>query len=280
MRSEILEANAADCRAAEPAIASGKMSPAMFARLRVKESGVKQMATQIREVARMEDPLGRRLAATELDKGLVLHRESCPIGVIGVIFESRPDVVPQLASLALKSGNAVILKGGSEAAQTNEALVSIWRESLAAVSRRAGRFDQPVAIARGSARAAGDGSRRRSDYSARVVRARSLHHEAQPDSGAGPRRGNLPRVRGARGGFAEGHRHHLRREGAVSRGLQRRRDAAGRRSHRKEVSAEGRGEIERGGGRNPRLREDAGSAAQSRESCPRPSRIGAPNTAT
>lgn len=126
----ILEANAADCRAAEPAVASGKMSSAMFARLRVTESGVNQMATQIREVARMEDPLGRRLAATELDKGLVLHRESCPIGVIGVIFESRPDVVPQLASLALKSGNAVILKGGSEAAHTNEALVSIWRESL------------------------------------------------------------------------------------------------------------------------------------------------------
>jgi glutamate-5-semialdehyde dehydrogenase len=126
----ILEANAADCRAAELAVKAGKMSAAMFARLRVKESGVAQMAAQIREVARMDDPLGRRLAATELDKGLVLHRESCPIGVIGVIFESRPDVVPQLASLALKSGNAVILKGGSEAAHTNEALVSIWRECL------------------------------------------------------------------------------------------------------------------------------------------------------
>jgi glutamate-5-semialdehyde dehydrogenase len=128
--ARILDANAADCRAAEPAVTAGKMSAAMFARLRVKESGVKQMATQIREVARMEDPLGRRLAATELDKDLVLHRESCPIGVIGVIFESRPDVVPQLASLALKSGNAVILKGGSEAAHTNEALVAIWRECL------------------------------------------------------------------------------------------------------------------------------------------------------
>jgi glutamate-5-semialdehyde dehydrogenase len=126
----ILEANAADCSAAEPAVASGKMSFAMFARLRVKESGVAQMAAHIREVARLEDPLGRRLAATELDDGLVLHRESCPIGVIGVIFESRPDVVPQLASLALKSGNAAILKGGSEAAHTNEALVSIWRKCL------------------------------------------------------------------------------------------------------------------------------------------------------
>jgi glutamate-5-semialdehyde dehydrogenase len=126
----ILEANAADCRAAEPAVAAGKMSSAMFARLRVKESGVAQMAAQIREVARLEDPLGRRLAATELDDGLVLYKESCPLGVIGVVFESRPDVVPQLASLALKSGNAVILKGGSEAARTNEALVTIWRECL------------------------------------------------------------------------------------------------------------------------------------------------------
>jgi glutamate-5-semialdehyde dehydrogenase len=126
----ILEANAADCRAAEAAVAAGKMSSAMFARLRVKESGVAQMAAQVREVARLEDPLGRRLMATELDDGLVLYRESCPLGVIGVIFESRPDVVPQLGALALKSGNAVIMKGGAEAAQTNEALVSIWRESL------------------------------------------------------------------------------------------------------------------------------------------------------
>jgi glutamate-5-semialdehyde dehydrogenase len=127
----ILDANARDCAAAEPDVVAGKMSSAMFARLRVTEKGVAQMATQVREVARLADPLGRRLAATELDDGLVLHRESCPLGVIGVIFESRPDVVPQLASLALKSGNAVVMKGGSEAAETNEMLVSIWRECLA-----------------------------------------------------------------------------------------------------------------------------------------------------
>ena len=94
------------------------MSSAMFARLRVTERGVAQMAAQVREVARLDDPLGRRLAATELDEGLVLYKESCPLGVVGVIFESRPDVIPQVASLALKSGNAVILKGGSEAAHT------------------------------------------------------------------------------------------------------------------------------------------------------------------
>jgi glutamate-5-semialdehyde dehydrogenase len=106
------------------------MSSAMLARLKVSERGIAQMAAQVREVARLADPLGRRLSGTELDDGLVLYKESCPFGVVGVVFESRPDVVPQIASLALKSGNAVILKGGSEAAQTNEALVAIWRECL------------------------------------------------------------------------------------------------------------------------------------------------------
>jgi glutamate-5-semialdehyde dehydrogenase len=129
--ARILGANERDCRAAQELVAAGKMSSAMFERLRVKEQGVTQMATQIREVVRLDDPLGRLLSATQLDDGLVLYKESCPIGVIGVVFESRPDVVPQLASLALKSGNAVIMKGGSEAAQTNEALVSVWREALA-----------------------------------------------------------------------------------------------------------------------------------------------------
>ena len=75
-------------------------------------------------------PLGKRLAATELDEGLILHKESCPLGVIAVVFESRPDVVPQIASLALKSGNAVLLKGGAEAANSNESIVAVWRETL------------------------------------------------------------------------------------------------------------------------------------------------------
>lgn len=130
-KQKILEANERDCRAAEALVASGKMSPAMFARLRVNERGIVQMAAQVREVAQLPDPIGRRLAATELDNGLVLYKESCPFGVVAVIFESRPDVIPQVASLALKSANAILLKGGSEAAQTNEALVSIWRECLA-----------------------------------------------------------------------------------------------------------------------------------------------------
>jgi glutamate-5-semialdehyde dehydrogenase len=106
------------------------MSQALLDRLGVTDRGITQMAEQVREVARLDDPLGRRLSVTELDDGLVLYKESCPFGVVGVIFESRPDAVPQLASLALKSGNSILLKGGIEAAHTNQALVSIWRECL------------------------------------------------------------------------------------------------------------------------------------------------------
>src|SRR5437660_303975 len=126
----ILDSNALDCRAAQPAVAAGKMSPSMFARLRLIPRSIEEMATRVRDVARLPDPLGRRIAATELDENLILYKETCPLGVIGIVFESRPDVVPQVAALALKSGNAVLLKGGSEAVHTNQALVEIWRHCL------------------------------------------------------------------------------------------------------------------------------------------------------
>jgi glutamate-5-semialdehyde dehydrogenase len=88
-------------------------------------------SARVRDVAALPDPLGRQLAVTELDDDLTLYKVSCPLGVVGVIFEARPEVIPQVAALTLKSGNAVILKGGAEAAHTNQALVSIWREALA-----------------------------------------------------------------------------------------------------------------------------------------------------
>jgi glutamate-5-semialdehyde dehydrogenase len=126
----ILAANAKDCVAAAKLLSSGEMTQALFSRLGIKASGIREMAARVREVANLPDPLGKRLAATELDHGLILHKESCPLGVIAVVFESRPDVLPQVASLALKSGNAVLLKGGAEAANSNETLVDIWRETL------------------------------------------------------------------------------------------------------------------------------------------------------
>jgi glutamate-5-semialdehyde dehydrogenase len=126
----ILAANAKDRAAAEKVLSTGEMTPALFSRLRIKEGGVAEMAARIREVANLPDPLGKQLATTELDQGLILHKQSCALGVIAVVFESRPDVVPQIASLALKSGNAVLLKGGAEAANSNESIVAIWRETL------------------------------------------------------------------------------------------------------------------------------------------------------
>src|SRR6516164_3850414 len=127
---QIVAANIQDLRAAEPLARAGKISAAMLARLRVTEKSVAEMAEKVRSVERLPDPLGRKLSVMELDEGLVLTKETCSLGVVAVVFESRPDVVPQVASLALKSGNAILLKGGSEAALTNEALIGVWIETL------------------------------------------------------------------------------------------------------------------------------------------------------
>jgi glutamate-5-semialdehyde dehydrogenase len=90
----ILSANAEDLRTAEELLRAGKMSAAMLARLEVTGKNVREMAEKVRGVASLPDPLGRRLAVTEMDEGLVLSKESCPLGVVAVVFESRPDVVP------------------------------------------------------------------------------------------------------------------------------------------------------------------------------------------
>ena len=134
---EILEANREDCESLEQEareVHKGTSSSALLKRLKTSPAGVKDMAKQVRDVAELEDPLGRVLATTELDDGLTLQKVSCALGVVAVIFESRPDVVPQVGSLAIKTGNGLVLKGGAEARQTNRVLVSIWHEALAAVS--------------------------------------------------------------------------------------------------------------------------------------------------
>jgi glutamate-5-semialdehyde dehydrogenase len=129
--AEVVAANERDCLEAARAVGDGRMTASTFKRLQTSEKGVAEMAARVRNVAALEDPLGRTLAVTELDDGLTLTKVSCPLGVVGVVFEARPEVVPQVASLALKSGNACLLKGGAEAARTNEVLYSIWRDALA-----------------------------------------------------------------------------------------------------------------------------------------------------
>lgn len=124
-QKEIITANEADCHEAEGAISSS-----LYARLKLGESKLKSAIAGIRDVAKLADPIGMISLKRELDKGLILNRVSCPLGVLGVIFEARPDALIQITSLAIKSGNGVILKGGKEALQTCTSLIKIIQETL------------------------------------------------------------------------------------------------------------------------------------------------------
>jgi glutamate-5-semialdehyde dehydrogenase len=128
-RDKVKDANAKDMADAEAAMMSGNLTDAMLKRLKVDDEKIDGMIEGIRSVMKLTDPVGEIMDTKELDSNLILYRIKCPIGVIGTIFESRPDVVPQIMSLCLKSGNAVVFKGGREAANTNRALFSVLSEA-------------------------------------------------------------------------------------------------------------------------------------------------------
>ena len=123
---EILAANAQDVDAAR---ARGMAEP-MVDRLLLTEKCVAAMAKGMREVAELPDPVGRLLSGGTLDNGLRIERRSVPFGVIGIIYEARPNVTGDAAALCFKSGNACILKGGSEAVRSNAAIVQAMRRGL------------------------------------------------------------------------------------------------------------------------------------------------------
>ncbi len=127
-RGQILEANRLDLNAA----AADGLASSLIARLKLDGPKLDGAITGVRQVAALADPLGRRQLHTELDQGLVLERISVPLGVVGVIFEARPDAVMQIASLAIRSGNGAILKGGSEANRSCAAILEALRTGLAA----------------------------------------------------------------------------------------------------------------------------------------------------
>ncbi len=124
-REKIISANKKDIAAAEKLVEAGRLSKSLIKRLKVDDTKIDEMIAGIRDVIKFEDPVGKTLSALELDSGLELYQVSCPIGLIGVIFESRPDVIPQIMSLCLKSGNATIFKGGSEATHSNRAIFEV-----------------------------------------------------------------------------------------------------------------------------------------------------------
>ncbi|QNG28465.1 glutamate-5-semialdehyde dehydrogenase [Synechococcus sp. HK01-R] len=113
----------------EQASAEG-LAPALMARLKLDSGKLTGAIEGVRQVAGLPDPLGVRQLHRELDDGLVLERVSVPLGVLGVIFEARPDAVIQIASLAIRSGNGAILKGGSEANRTNRAVIEALKDGL------------------------------------------------------------------------------------------------------------------------------------------------------
>ena len=117
----IIEANQKDLEMAK----ANKLDAPLLKRLRFDTNKIEDVIAGIESLIHLPDPIGLTQMATELDKGLELYRVTCPIGVIGVIFESRPDAFVQIATLCLKSGNAVLLKGGHESRCTNRTLFKV-----------------------------------------------------------------------------------------------------------------------------------------------------------
>lgn len=129
-REALLQANAADVSAARERVAAGTMTEALAARLPLG-SKLDGLVAGIHAIADMDDPVGRVLRTTELGPGLILTQQTAPLGVLLVIFESRPDALPQIAALALRAGNGLILKGGKEALHSNRALHQVIVDALA-----------------------------------------------------------------------------------------------------------------------------------------------------
>ncbi|MFB2770121.1 glutamate-5-semialdehyde dehydrogenase [Pelatocladus sp. BLCC-F211] len=129
-KDEILQANVADCQAAA---AEGIAKP-LYKRLQLDEYKLKDAIAGVTDVGKLPDPVGAVQINRELDTGLILKRITCPLGVLGVIFEARPEAAIQIVALAIKSGNGVILKGGKEAIPSCEAIVQAIKQGLSATA--------------------------------------------------------------------------------------------------------------------------------------------------
>lgn len=132
-KEKIYEANKKDLENAKEALNENKISKSTYNRLKLDENKMRDMIKGVYDVINLSDPINKVLWARELDSDLILKKVTCPIGLIGIIFEARPDVISQITSLAIKSGNAVILKGGKEADNTNKAIFEIIKNAISKV---------------------------------------------------------------------------------------------------------------------------------------------------
>ena len=108
---------------------SKKISNSMIDRLRLNNKKIEQIRNSIKEIIKFKDPLGKTLSSWKRPNGLIIKRVSIPIGVIGVIYESRPNVTSDVSALCFKTGNVVILRGGSEALYSNKILAKLFKKA-------------------------------------------------------------------------------------------------------------------------------------------------------
>lgn len=132
-KQKLFDANAKDLADAKKMVEAGELSQAVYNRLKLDENKANAMISGVRDLIKLDDPINKCLLARELDTDLNLYKVSCPIGVLGIIFEARPDVMTQISALAIKSSNAVILKGGKESTNTNKATFDIIISALKSV---------------------------------------------------------------------------------------------------------------------------------------------------
>lgn len=125
-REEILAANALDVEAGR----ERGMTQALLDRLTLTEERIKDMAKAVEDVAKAPDPVGKVLSGGVLENGLKIQKVTVPLGVIGIIYEARPNVTSDAAALCLKAGNTVILRGGKEAFRSNQAVTKVLRDAL------------------------------------------------------------------------------------------------------------------------------------------------------
>ena len=132
-KNEIISANNLDLENAKLLLEKGEITQSAYNRLKLDENKLRDMIQGVRAIAALDDPINKVIWEKDIAEGINLKKVSCPIGVIGVIFEARPDVISQISALAIKSSNAVILKGGSEAEKTNAAIFNIITSTLSEI---------------------------------------------------------------------------------------------------------------------------------------------------
>lgn len=194
-QGEVLSANAADLEAGRQA----GLSQALLDRLALSEQRIAGIVEGVRQVAALPDPVGEETRRDTLKSGLVLTRRRVPLGVIGIIYEARPNVTVDAAVLCLKAGNAVILRGGKEAYRSNTALMAIMRDAVEA----AGLPRDSLALVADTSRSSASELMNLTEYLDVLIPRRGggthpLGHRQRPGAGDPHRRGGVPHLCGQR----------------------------------------------------------------------------------